>query len=404
MAYSIDLRPPMTAEVTVGHTLRRPGPLRRAGLFSAARAVSGVVLYGALPIAVTVAVLGASLTRGQFLLDFRGGLYDGGKAVVHGHDPYQARFLHRQAAIQRAGGTPQTVISVPVYPAFALVAAVPFTVLPWRVAGVLYSLLSIAALLAALRLLGVTDWRCYGIAALSWPALHGFMLGAVTPFLMLGTAVAWRYRRGLVIPAIAVAAIVAIKLFPVALGGWLLATRRYATAALAALFAVVAVFGTWAIIGFDGLAAYPRMLSDLAQVSEGVSVSLVSGLLKLGVGGQQARLAGLAVSALLIFAAWRLARRPDGDRIAFSLAVIACLTISPMVWPHYLSLLFVPIALMSRRLSKIWFAPLLLYVAPFAQVTNHPWAVVPYLAVLALVAGTVIQGTRDRRSSLQAAT
>jgi hypothetical protein len=393
----------MTAEVTVGPTLQRPGALRRVGLISAARAVSGVVLYGALPLAVTVAVLGASLTRGQFLLDFRGGLYDGGRAIVHGHDPYQAGFLHRQAAIQRAGGTPQTVISVPVYPAFAVVAAVPFTVLPWRLAGVLYSLLSVAALLAALRLLGVTDWRCYGVAALSWPALHGFMLGAITPFLMLGAAVAWHYRRGLIVPAAAVAAIVAIKLFPVALGGWLLATRRYATAALAALFALVAVFGAWAIIGFDGLAAYPQMLSDLAQVSEGVSVSLVSGLLRLGVGGPEARVAVLAVSALLIVAAWRLARRPDGDRTAFSLAVIACLTISPMVWPHYLSLLFVPIALMSPRLSKIWFAPLFLYVAPVAQVTNNPWEIVPYLAVVGLVAGVVIQRARNRETSVHLA-
>ncbi|MDP9258180.1 MAG: DUF2029 domain-containing protein [Actinomycetota bacterium] len=363
-----------------------------------------MILYAVAPLAVLVAVLSASLATGPFLMDFRGGLYDAGKAIIHRDNPYQAEFLHRQAAIQRAGGTPQTVISVPVYPAFALVASVPFTLLPWRVAGVLYCLLSIAAFLAALRLLGVTDWRCYGIAALSWPVLHGFMLGAVTPSLLLGVAVAWRYRQRLVIPAIAVAAIVAIKLFPVALGGWLLATRRYATAALAALFALVAVFGAWAIIGFDGLAAYPHMLSDLAQISEGVSVSLVSGLLKLGIGGQQARAAGLAVSALLIFSAWRLARRPDGDRTAFSLAVIACLTISPMVWPHYLALLFVPIALMSPRLSKLWFAPLLLYVAPLGQVKGNPWEVVPYIAILGLVAGAVIQRARDRRASPQAAT
>jgi hypothetical protein len=358
-----------------------------------------VILYAVVPLAVLVVVLSASLARGPFLLDFRGGLYDAGRAIVHGQNPYRLAFLDRQAAIQRAGGTPETVISVPVYPAFALVAAVPFSVLPYKVAGVLYTLLSIAAFIAALRLLGVTDWRCYGLAAASWPLLHGFLLGAVTPFLILGTAVAWRYRQRVVTPAVAIAAIVAIKLFPVALGGWLLATRRYATAVLAGVFALVAVFGAWAIIGFDGLATYPRMLSNLAAISQGVGVSLVSGLLELGIGEGQARIAELAVSACLILAAWRFARRPDGDRTAFSLAVIACLTISPMVWPHYLALLFVPIALMSPRLSRIWFAPLLLYVAPFAQVTTHPWAVIPYIAILGVVAGAVIQRARDRSSS-----
>ena len=362
-----------------------------------------MILYAAAPLALTVAVLGAGVAKGPFLFDFRGGLYDAGRAIIHRENPYQVGFLDRQAAIQQAGGTSETVISVPVYPAFALVASVPFSLLPYRVAGVLYSLLSIAAFLAALRLLGVTDWRCYGVAALSWPVLHGFMLGAVTPFLMLGAAVAWRYRQRLVTPAIALGAIVAIKLFPVTLVGWLLATRRYATAAVAAVFTLVAVFGAWAIIGLDGLATYPRILSDLAQISQGVSVSLVSGLLNLGMDGQQARVAGLAVSALLLFIAWRLARRPDGDRTAFSLAVIACLTLSPMVWPHYLALLFVPIALMCPRLSKLWFAPLLLYAAPFAQVTGRPWAIIPYTAILGLMAGSVIARARDGWCSPRAA-
>jgi hypothetical protein len=359
---------------------------RGRGIFFAVRDVSSVLLYGVAPIVVTVAVLGASLVTGPFLYDFRGGLYDAGNHILHGDSPYQVAFLDRQAAIQRAGGNPQTVISVPVYPAFPLVAAVPFSILPYRVAGILFSLLSIAALMGAFRLLGVTDWRCYGVACLSWPVLHGFVLGAVTPLLMLGAALAWRYRHRMVAPALAVAAIVAIKLFPIMLGGWLIATRRYATAALATIFTLVAIFGSWAIIGFSGLGAYPRMLSDLAQISQGVSVSVVAGLLDIGIGSQSARIVALAVSGLLLLVAWRLASRPDGDRAAFSLAVIACLTISPMVWPHYLALLFVPIAVASPRLSWFWFAPLVLYAAPFAQTTGRPWAVVPYLVTLGLVA------------------
>ena len=241
--------------------------------------------------------------------------------------------------------------------------------------------------MAAFRLLGVTDWRCYGVACLSWPVLHGFLLGAVTPLLMLGTAVAWRYRHRTVAPAVAIAAIVAIKLFPITLGGWLIATRRYATAALAAIFTLVAIFGSWAIIGFSDLERVPAHALRPRP----------------GLPGRQ-RLCRRRTPrhrnrqpdsearspwpfrALLLLIAWRLARRPDGDRAAFSLAVIACLTVSPMVWPHYLALLFVPIALASPQLSWLWFAPLALYAAPFAQTTDRPWAIIPYLATLGLVA------------------
>jgi hypothetical protein len=38
--------------------------------------------------------------------------------------------------------------------------------------------------------------------------------------------------------------------------------------------------------------------------------------------------------------------------------VMAALTASPIVWDHYLVLLFVPIALMSPSYSKLWLVPL----------------------------------------------
>ena len=53
----------------------------------------------------------------------------------------------------------------------------------------------------------------------------------------------------------------------------------------------------------------------------------------------------------------RLASGPEGDRRAFGLAVIAALTATPIVWEHYMVLLFVPIALMSPRLSRAWLIP-----------------------------------------------
>ena len=61
--------------------------------------------------------------------------------------------------------------------------------------------------------------------------------------------------------------------------------------------------------------------------------------------------------------------------------IIAALVASPMVWPHYLALLFVPIALVSPTLSWLWLTPLLAY--PVAQTTGRPWVIPLYLAIVA---------------------
>jgi hypothetical protein len=379
------MRPPTPATVpaTAWGAPAPPGREPR-GLFPVVYRVSNVLLFAALPVVLTLVILSAGYVRGPFLYDFKGGLYGAGHDIAHGQNPYRAAYLERQAALKRAGHAPQTVISVPVYPAPALVAAVPFGLLPYAVAAVLFSLLSVGALLGGLRLAGVRDWRCYGLAFISWPVVHGLMLGAMTPLLVLGTAAAWRYRDRLWPPAIAIAALIAAKLFPWPLAIWLLVTRRARAFALMVVLALTVTFGAWAAIGFAGLADYPRMLDNLSYVSEGVGVSTVAGLVALGLPAGAAKAVALALAALVVGAAWRLSRRPDGGRRAFGLIVVSALVASPMVWPHYFALLFVPIALASPGLSPLWFVPLLAYLAPDAQTTGRPWAIALYLAIAAV--------------------
>ena len=64
--------------------------------------------------------------------------------------------------------------------------------------------------------------------------------------------------------------------------------------------------------------------------------------------------AGVAGLACLAVAAW-LVGRPDGDRRAVAVVVAACIIASPIVWPNYAALLFVPIAVTWPRLSAAWF-------------------------------------------------
>jgi hypothetical protein len=358
---------------------------QRRGLWNATRHVGTILVFAVVPAAIVVLVLTASFLRGPALYDFKGGLYGAAQDIVHGRDPYRASKLAHDAALKRAG-EPGTVFAVPVYPAPALVAVVPIAELPYRLAALLFLGLSAGGLALALYLVEVRDWRCYGVAFASWPVVHGLMLGALTPLLVLGIAVAWRLQ-GRLGSAAAVAALVAVKVFPWPLALWLMATRRWRLAAVATALAVMVTAAAWAAIGFDGLTAYPGMLRDLALIEADASVSLSAGLMALGISSSAAQLCAVLVAVgLLGRAAW-LAKRPAGERAAFILAVVAALIASPIVWPHYFALLLVPIALVSPRLSPLWLVPLLAYVAPVAHSHGHPWAIAPYLATCAVVAG-----------------
>jgi hypothetical protein len=325
--------------------------------------VGGALFVIALFISTALFFFGLIRVQGhRVFFDFKGGLYNAGLDILHGHSPYLPGFLEHQAAVMRAGGvalgeTSRNAFSIPVYPAPINLAVVPLSLLPFWLAAGLFTLISIAAMVFGLRLLGVRDWRCLALALLSWPFLFSVDLGALGPLLVLGAGVAWRWRDTLWPPAIALASIVVAKLFPWPLGVWLLVTRRYRTLAIAVVIGLVATFAAWAVIGFAGMVQYPRMLSDLSLIQEGRAVSLVAVLLFFGVPAALTKAAALAVTAALLGAAWRFARRPGGDVQAFSLAVIAALTASPIVWEHYMVLLFIPVALISPRLSALWFVP-----------------------------------------------
>jgi Glycosyltransferase family 87 len=369
------------------------------GVWGATRQVGTILVFGVAPAAIVILVLAASFLRGPVLYDFRGGLYDAAHDIVQGQNPYRASGLADEAAVQKAGGH-GTQFSVPVYPAPALVAVVPLAQLPYRLAALLFVVLSIGGLALALYLVGVRDWRCYGVAFGSWPVVHGLMLGAVTPLLVLGVAVAWRLR-GRLGSAAAVAALIAVKVFPWPLAVWLLVSKQWRLAAVAATLAVAVTVAAWSAIGFDGLTAYPRMLRDLALIEADATVSLSAGLIALGLSFGVAHVCALLVAVgLLGRAAW-LAREPGGERACFILVVVAALIASPIVWPHYLALLLVPIALVSPRLSPLWLVPVLAYLAPVAHSQGHPWAIAPYLAMCAVVASVGLRpdGLRSSRAA-----
>src|SRR5262249_42854623 len=124
--------------------------------------------------------------------------------------------------------------------------------------------------------LRVQDWRCYGLAVASAPAINTLALGALTSFLLLGAALGWRYRDNPVVVALATSFTAVLKLFLWPLGVWLLATRRWRAAVICVGVTLVLLLGGWAVIGFAGLRSYPTTLHLLEQVESSEAYSLVA--------------------------------------------------------------------------------------------------------------------------------
>lgn len=292
--------------------------------------------------------------------------------VVHGHSPYVKPTAAAVAHFDKF-----------VYPPVAALVFAPFAALPSGAARVLMALAGLAAVLVALRLLQVEDWRCYGIAVLSAPAINTLALGAITSFLLLGAAVAWRYRDNVAVAAVSTAFAAVLKLFLWPLGVWLLATRRWRAAIGCAAIGVLLILGGWAVIGFAGLRSYPTLIHLLEKVEAPVSYSAVA---LLGVSGSTQTALTVVLSLLAVVAIGFAARGADGDRRALAVAVVASLVAAPLVWLHYLLLLFVPIAVYRPRLSGLWFLPLLLWVTPTTHSHGATWRIALALAVVAVVA------------------
>jgi Glycosyltransferase family 87 len=362
--------------VTGPRIARTTGTRKALGGKGMARVVPAVALTTLSIVLLVLAVSGSVTFQG----DFYGNLYVAGARIFHGLSPYQPQLIAAEAAIVRAGGTISSVSS-PRYPAPMLVASAPLSLLPLWLAQVLVLVASIAAVIGALRLFGVRDWRCIAVACVSWPVVFGVWLGNVSPLLLLGTALVWRWRARLWPAAAALASLIAAKLFLWPIGVWVLVTRRFRTLGLAVLITVAAAAAGWALIGFNSLIEYPRLLMNIATIGEGRGCSLVGTLMSVGVSSGTARVVALVIMTALVGAAWRLAGLPDGERRAFGVTVMAVLIGTPVVWAHYLVLTFVPIALVSPELSWLWFLPMLAGIEPGPVAHPHLWVSLPALII-----------------------
>ena len=318
----------------------------------------------------------------RFALDFSHAFLPAAHAVLHGGSPYSA-----------IGSRTLTEGTAFLYPPLTAYLLVPFTLLPATVSEVLATLLVAATVPATLLVLGVRDWRCHVIAFLWFPTIIGLQTANVTLPLVLGVALAWRYRDHRIVGALATALVVAVKLVFWPLLIWLVATRRYRSAALAAALSAVFVLVPWAGIGFAGLRGYAHMLSGVSGLEGPRSYSVAALLNLILPTWSTATAAETAIGAFVLAVVFVVGRR-GRDRDAMAFSVVGILVLSPLVEMHYLALLLVVVGLYRRRLDAAWLAPLLIWGAS----ANGPGGLaMQNVHVVAVVAVTVALAMSDWR-------
>ena len=328
-----------------------------------------------LPVLIVVLCVLTLARSGRHDSDFAT-FYDAGRAVLHGHSPYPTIASLPSVAGKRFAPF--------VYPPVAAFSMAPLSVLPFDVAVAVYLLLAGGAVVLALRALGVSDRRCFATAFASPPVFAAIGIGTITPFLLLAAALAWRHRDRAAAAGLLVAYAVTAKLFLWPLWLWLVRTRRFAAAGIAAGTAAVAVAVSWAGIGLAGLTDYPRLLARMTELVGPKSYSVYAFARSVDAGNGTAEAAVYAATLVALVAALVFVK---GDRESFVAAIGIALVATPILWPHYLVLLLLPVALLRRTFSPLWAALLLLWADAGGSSSGRPLAIAGVLVFVAAIVG-----------------
>lgn len=349
-----------------------PFPVR---LRIAAASAGKLWLFCLLPVIASAWMLEKTIAKPDRMVDFHYGFLGAADAVSRGGSPYPAPSV----ALVKTG-------EAFVYPPPLAWALVPFTWLPSVVSSVLFTILILAALALALWLFDVRDVRCYGIVALWQSTMATETTGALSAFLVLFVAVAWHYRDDSTRTGLAVAAAVTLKLFLWPLGLWLLVTHRLRALIFAVAVSLAAIAAAWAAIGFAGVREYPHLLSLLSRLEAPQSFTVPALVTMLGGTILIGRVVSVILLAPLFAWAYRQRGAPNGDRIAFKVAIVASLTLTPIAWSHYFVLLIALCALTTTEVSLIWFIPFLVWIAaPHERNDGSMLGLVGYLVAFLLV-------------------
>jgi Glycosyltransferase family 87 len=310
--------------------------------------------------------------------DFHGGIYKAGNDILAGRSPYLAPNAKLLAAIGNAYIPPPLLAET----------FLPLSVLPFWLATVLLNVICAGALLGAMRLLGVRDPELLALAVCSAAFIFSLSYGDPDGVFVALAALAWRYRDSHW-GGLPVGILVAAKLLLWPLGIWLLVTRRIRSALFAAGSAVALLGASWAVIGFKGLAQYPRFLAADAKVQSS-NHAVAAAFRAFGASSSAATALALLLALMVGAIAVRVAR--GTDRGWFTAAVIAGLIASPVVFPNYFLILFVPLAICSPRSRAPWLLMAAFWLSP------QPEAGIEWLVAIAIAIKAASDSQPARRA------
>jgi hypothetical protein len=337
------------------------------------------VLVLALVVSAAAGAILNNIDGGHYGYDLRG-IIDAARAIRGGHDPYVGGTAHALLLANNPYVLPPLIAEL----------VLPLSWLPFAAAVVVFNLVCGLALVGAVRTVGVRDPRVYVIALCSLPFVASLCLGQPDGLFALALALAWRHRgswRG----GAAIAVIIAAKLVLWPLLLWLLLTRRFLAFVVGAGLAAALLVGTWAMIGFVGLGGYLHRLALDSDAFAARSHSVAAAVMHLGGGLGAGTAAGFVLSLLLVASIVRVSRGSDFG--AFTAAIAGGLFFSPLLWTHYLVVLFVPLAIARRRYDAVWIAVAAFYLSP-AEPVVHAWQIP---AVLVLGAAIALAAARSAR-------
>lgn len=337
--------------------LRRAPHFRRGwdlGVSETTRKAAGDAIVVLAPV-VTVVLMVRYWVDGHFAVDFTNYFWVAGWRTLHGLSPYS----WSAADIRAWQGFP--------YPALTAFAFAPFALVSASAAACVFVALSLAALACALRVLGIRDRRLWAAALLWWPVISAWQAGNMGLLLVLLLALIWHFRERPVLCGMLVAVAVTAKpmLWPLAI--WLIATRRWRSAAAAVGVGGVANLAAFALLGMSEISRYLHLSSQLTGVQLHRGYGVIAIALRAGVSPSAAWACLVFLTTVLVLACWLAGRRDDQAR-SFHLAVLIMLVASPVVWNHYLALLLVPVAISRPRAAPLWFLPLILWLCPAMDV------------------------------------
>jgi alpha-1,2-mannosyltransferase len=305
-----------------------------------------IVVCGFLPLLALYWLFSSVTSEGTQLVDFHFAYYRAAEAILAGEDIYPIHgFIVR--------GEQELVVDY-VYPPLIAIATIPWTLLPVGFAEIVFAATLAFAVVVTLAVLGVRDWRCYGLAFLWPPVTDAVRTGNITILLGLAAALVWRFRDRSVVCGTSLGISIATKVFLWPVTMWLAATRRIAAAAWSLVVGAAALLVAWSAIGFRGIVEYPDLLRRLGDRLDERSYTVYALGVDIGLTPSVARVLWLAVAASTLVAMVVVARKGD-ERRAFILALTAAIACSPIVWLHYFALLLVVVAIAQPRLGPLWF-------------------------------------------------